>query len=118
MANDEHFIVMDAPSTSRTFNAERALHLARLTFDIEAQALLGLKDRQDANFANAVHAMLTGTGRVVVMGMGKSGHVGRKIAATLASTGTPAMWTWCWPFPTRVKVTSWPRFFRPSSASA
>jgi arabinose-5-phosphate isomerase len=91
MGNDEHFIVMDAPSTSRTFNAERALHLARRTFDIEAQALLGLKDRQDANFAKAVHAMLAGAGRVVVMGMGKSGHVGRKIAATLASTGTPAM---------------------------
>ena len=91
MANDKHFIVMDAPSISRTFNAERALQLARRTFDIEAQALLGLKDRQDANFAQAVHAMLMGTGRVVVMGMGKSGHVGRKIAATLASTGTPAM---------------------------
>jgi arabinose-5-phosphate isomerase len=91
MLNDENFIVMDAPSNSRTFNAERALHLARLTFDIEAQALLGLKDRQDGNFAKAVHAMLAGTGRVVVMGMGKSGHVGRKIAATLASTGTPAM---------------------------
>ena len=91
MRNGENFIVMDAPSTSRTFNAERALQLARRTFDIEAKALLGLKDRQDANFARAVHAMLTGTGRVVVMGMGKSGHVGRKIAATLASTGTPAM---------------------------
>ncbi|MBC7715793.1 MAG: KpsF/GutQ family sugar-phosphate isomerase [Pseudorhodobacter sp.] len=82
---------MDAPSPSRTFNADRALQLAHQTFDIEAQALLGLKDRQDANFANAVHAVLMGTGRVVVMGMGKSGHVGRKIAATLASTGTPAM---------------------------
>ena len=91
MLNDENFIVMDAPSNSRTFNADRALQLARLTFDIEAQALLGLKDRQDANFAKAVHAMLAGAGRVVVMGMGKSGHVGRKIAATLASTGTPAM---------------------------
>jgi arabinose-5-phosphate isomerase len=91
MLNDENFIVMDAPNTSATFNAERALHLARQTFDIEAQALLGLKDRQDEGFANAVHAMLAGAGRVVVMGMGKSGHVGRKIAATLASTGTPAM---------------------------
>ena len=91
MANDENFIVMDAAHTSRTFNADRALHLARTTFDIEAQALLGLKERQDGNFAKAVQAMLTGAGRVVVMGMGKSGHVGRKIAATLASTGTPAM---------------------------
>jgi len=53
--------------------------------------LLGLKARQGAEFADAVKAMLACSGRVVVMGMGKSGHVGRKIAATLASTGTPAM---------------------------
>jgi arabinose-5-phosphate isomerase len=73
------------------FSAERALQLARDTFDIEARALLGLKARQDGNFGRACQAMLECTGRVVVMGMGKSGHVGRKIAATLASTGTPAM---------------------------
>ncbi|MBC7957676.1 MAG: KpsF/GutQ family sugar-phosphate isomerase [Cytophagales bacterium] len=73
------------------FDAERALQLARDTFDIEAQALLGLKARQGPEFAAAVKAMLGCKGRVVVMGMGKSGHVGRKIAATLASTGTPAM---------------------------
>ena len=91
MADGENFIVMDAANSRRSFDPQRALQLARRTFDIEAQALLGLKDRQDANFANAVQAMLLGTGRVVVMGMGKSGHVGRKIAATLASTGTPAM---------------------------
>jgi len=78
-----------APTTS--FDAERALQLARDTFDIEAKALLGLKARQGPEFAEAVKAMLACTGRVVVMGMGKSGHVGRKIAATLASTGTPAM---------------------------
>ena len=75
---------------SPAFSAERALQLARATFDIEAQALLGLKARQDGSFARACRAMLECTGRVVVMGMGKSGHVGRKIAATLASTGTPA----------------------------
>ena len=79
------------PSIPAPFDAERALRLARETFDIEAQALLGLKARQGEGFANAVRAMLEGRGRVVVMGMGKSGHVGRKIAATLASTGTPAM---------------------------
>ena len=73
------------------FNPDRALQLARETFDIEAQALLGLKARQGEGFAQAVRAMLECRGRVVVMGMGKSGHVGRKIAATLASTGTPAM---------------------------
>lgn len=73
------------------FDAARALHLARETFDIEAQALLGLKDRTDERFARAVEVLLKVRGRVVVMGMGKSGHIGRKIAATLASTGTPAM---------------------------
>jgi arabinose-5-phosphate isomerase len=76
------------PSTP--FDATRALLLAAQTFEIEAQALLGLKSRQGEGFAAAVRAMLDCVGRVVVMGMGKSGHVGRKIAATLASTGTPA----------------------------
>jgi arabinose-5-phosphate isomerase len=79
------------PSIAAPFDAGRALRLAHETFDIEARALLGLKARQGEGFANAVRAMLDCTGRVVVMGMGKSGHVGRKIAATLASTGTPAM---------------------------
>ncbi len=74
-----------------SFDSQRALHLARQTFDIEAQALLALKSRQGESFVRAVQTMLECTGRVVVMGMGKSGHVGRKIAATLASTGTPAM---------------------------
>lgn len=64
---------------------------ARLTFDIEAAAVLGLKDRLGPGFPLAVNKILEVRGRVVVMGMGKSGHVGRKIAATLASTGTPAM---------------------------
>ena len=73
------------------FSAERALQLARDTFDIEAQALLGLKARQGEGFGRACAAILECRGRVVVMGMGKSGHVGRKIAATLASTGTPAL---------------------------
>ncbi len=73
------------------FDAARALKLARDTFDIEARALLGLKARQGAGFGRACEAMLACRGRVVVMGMGKSGHVGRKIAATLASTGTPAL---------------------------
>lgn len=76
--------------SSTSFDAARALRLAAETFDIEAQALLDLKARQGEGFAAAVQAMLECSGRVVVMGMGKSGHVGRKIAATLASTGTPA----------------------------
>ncbi|KRC27134.1 SIS domain-containing protein [Acidovorax sp. Root217] len=72
------------------FDAEQALRLARETFDIEAAALNALASRVDARFAQAVQMALSIRGRVVVMGMGKSGHVGRKIAATLASTGTPA----------------------------
>jgi arabinose-5-phosphate isomerase len=59
--------------------------------DIEAEALMGLKSRLDARFSQAVQMMLNVQGRVVVTGMGKSGHIGSKIAATLASTGTPAM---------------------------
>src|SRR5690606_20410750 len=57
---------------------------------IEAQAVSGLEARIDENFARACRLVLACTGRVVVSGMGKSGHVARKIAATLASTGTPA----------------------------
>ena len=76
---------------SATFDSQRVLRLAAETFDIEARALLGLKARQGEDFVKAVAAVLESRGRVVVMGMGKSGHVGRKIAATLASTGTPAM---------------------------
>jgi arabinose-5-phosphate isomerase len=68
-----------------------ALRLARETLDIEAAAISGLKVRLDEGFARAVSMMLAVRGRVVVMGMGKSGHIGRKIAATLASTGTPAL---------------------------
>jgi arabinose-5-phosphate isomerase len=71
--------------------AQRSIALAHETFDIEAAAILGLKARVGATFARAVEMVLATQGRVVVMGMGKSGHIGRKIAATLASTGTPAM---------------------------
>ncbi len=76
---------------SQGFDAARALRLAQETFDIEAAAVQGLKARTGPAFARAVEAMLGVRGRVVVTGMGKSGHIGRKIAATLASTGTPAM---------------------------
>lgn len=71
--------------------AHRAIALAQETFDIEAAAVLGLKSRVGVAFAQAVDMVLAIKGRVVVMGMGKSGHIGRKIVATLASTGTPAM---------------------------
>ncbi len=79
------------PDQDKAFDAAQALRLAQQTFDIEAAAVLGLKARTGEAFARAVEAILGVRGRVVVMGMGKSGHIGRKIAATLASTGTPAM---------------------------
>jgi arabinose-5-phosphate isomerase len=72
-------------------HSAHTLQLARETLDIESAALLRMKDRLDERFVQAVNMVLTVQGRVVVTGMGKSGHIGRKIAATLASTGTPAM---------------------------
>ena len=71
--------------------AEQLLALAREVLDIEADAVRGLKDRLGESFLRA-HATILAMkgGRVVVTGMGKSGHVGNKIASTLASTGTPA----------------------------
>lgn len=83
--------VSELPPTFTAEQAAKAVALARKTFDIEAAAVLGLSHRVGAEFAAAVALMLVCRGRVVVMGMGKSGHIGRKIAATLASTGTPAM---------------------------
>lgn len=62
------------------------------TIDMEATAVAALRDKIDDHFSRACELMLSCQGRVVVTGMGKSGHIGRKIAATLASTGTPAMY--------------------------
>jgi arabinose-5-phosphate isomerase len=58
--------------------------------DIEAKAILGLKNYIDQSFSDACQLIFNTSGRVIVSGMGKSGHIGNKIAATLASTGTPA----------------------------
>lgn len=62
---------------------------ARQVFEIESRALAGVAARLDVSFDVAVETILGSRGRVVVCGMGKSGIVGRKIAATLSSTGTP-----------------------------
>ncbi|MEI7785444.1 MAG: KpsF/GutQ family sugar-phosphate isomerase [Betaproteobacteria bacterium] len=78
-------------SSSTGLNPEQCLALARQTFGIEAAAVQALAERVGQPFVHAVELMLACRGRVVVMGMGKSGHIGRKIAATFASTGTPAM---------------------------
>ena len=64
---------------------------ARRTFDTEVKGLMALRHRIDHQFASAIDLLLSVEGRVVVTGMGKSGHIGNKIAATLASTGTPAL---------------------------
>ena len=77
--------------TAAQFDPEKAQALARKTFEIEAAAVQNLSQRVGPEFAHAVQLMLACRGRVVVMGMGKSGHIGRKVAATLASTGTPAL---------------------------
>lgn len=71
-------------------DADKILATARETLDTEAAAVSGLKQQLGAAFVAVVERVLACQGRVVVMGMGKAGHVGRKIAATLASTGTPA----------------------------
>jgi len=103
--------------------AEAILQRLRETIEIEANALKKAILKVNDDWVMAVKAILSSKGRVVVMGMGKSGHIGRKIAATLASTGTPAMfvhpaeasheiWGWfskkilSWPSPTVERVKS------------
>ena len=77
--------------SSETFAADRAIAIGRAALEVEARALTDLAPRLGDAFVRAVQTVLACRGRVAVMGMGKSGHVGRKIAATLASTGTPAL---------------------------
>jgi arabinose-5-phosphate isomerase len=71
-------------------SAASALELARKVVAIEAEAVSALASRIDQSFLAAVELLLSCRGRVVVTGMGKSGHIARKIASTMASTGTPA----------------------------
>ena len=68
----------------------KALDLARQVLRIEADAVLALAERIDGAFLQALSLILNCHGRVIVSGIGKSGHIARKIASTLASTGTPA----------------------------
>jgi arabinose-5-phosphate isomerase len=77
--------------SSNSYQADsQLLRQARQVLDDESEAIRQVRDRLDANFERAVELILKCTGKVVVTGMGKSGHIGSKIAATLASTGTPA----------------------------
>ena len=68
----------------------KALALGRQVLDIEAAAVQALSSRLDESFLHALDLILNCEGRVIVSGMGKSGHIARKIAATMSSTGTPA----------------------------
>ena len=72
-------------------DAAKILKRARDVLDIEAQGILSLIDRLDEHFVRAVDLLLNCKGKVVVTGLGKSGLIGRKIAATLSSTGTPSL---------------------------
>ena len=75
---------------TQTFTHDRALAMARRVLRIEAEAVAALAEKLDAQFTRAIELILSCHGRVIVSGVGKSGHIARKIAATLASTGTPA----------------------------
>jgi len=77
---------MNTPLTA----TPHALVLAREVINIEAAAVLALTQRVDDNFLRALNIILSCEGRVIISGMGKSGHIARKIAATMSSTGTPA----------------------------
>jgi arabinose-5-phosphate isomerase len=77
-------------SAGRASREDAALAIAREVLEIEAKAVADLIGKLDGRFAQAVETILNCRGRVVVSGMGKSGHIARKIASTLASTGTPA----------------------------
>lgn len=68
----------------------KQVHLARQVLTMEAEAVLSLRERLTASFEQAIELILSCKGKVVVTGMGKSGHIAGKIAATFASTGTPA----------------------------
>ena len=81
---------MSQSITPHHFSPERALALGRQTLSIEAAAVDALVGRINGDFAAAVELILGCHGRLIVSGMGKSGHIARKIAATMASTGTPA----------------------------
>jgi len=77
-------------TVTKTKPAPSALDLAREVLEIEAAAITGLIKRLDHNFQRAVDIILNSHGRVTISGIGKSGHIARKIASTMASTGTPA----------------------------
>ena len=99
--------------------SEKLRNLGLAVIETEASAITALAQRINSDFSQACHYMLNCRGRIVVIGMGKSGHIGGKIAATLASTGSPAFFvhpgeashgdmgmipmTSCWRYRTRAR---------------
>jgi arabinose-5-phosphate isomerase len=79
-----------SPLEDSALNEAQLLESARRTLEIEAAGLQALRDRVDEHFVAACRICLKVAGRMVITGLGKSGHVAQKIASTLASTGTPA----------------------------
>jgi arabinose-5-phosphate isomerase len=90
MTYNQRFMQSPVPMSTPPATDAQLLTFARKALEIEAQAVAALAPRLDARFAAACRICLACEGRVVVTGMGKSGHIARKIAATFASTGTPA----------------------------
>jgi arabinose-5-phosphate isomerase len=78
------------PPASVDISSDQILNMARRVLRIEAEAVAALAQRLNDDFVHAVRLIHSRRGRVIVTGIGKSGHIGRKLAATLASTGTPA----------------------------
>ena len=71
-------------------NPKDIIKIAKEVLEIEAQEILHASKNISTSFVNAVNLIINCSGRIVLSGMGKSGHIARKIASTLASTGTPA----------------------------
>ena len=78
--------------TKNTLNPNNILERAKLVLKIESEEIKAQIDKLDQSFINACEIIFSSQGRVIVTGMGKSGHIGRKISATLASTGTPSLY--------------------------
>ena len=97
---DDHFIstthpffVISKPNKDKKHQRTPAMEIKKLAqevFEIEAQEIANLRHRLDENFEKSIQAILDCSGKVIVSGMGKSGIIGKKIAATLSSTGTPS----------------------------
>ena len=77
-------------SNKKPINSKDILERAKLVLKIEFEEIQAVGDKLDSGFVGAIELISSSEGRVIVTGMGKSGHIGKKISATLASTGTPS----------------------------